>query len=214
MTEGNKTCTGPRFPRFLMNKVQDSCTGPRFPRIPRFFGTIRQDADKVPKNLGILGNLGPVHESCTLFIRILGNLGPVQVWWSLKSQNLHRPNIPKIPDEQSAGFMHRPKIPKNPKIFRNYQARPWQSSKKSWDSWESWACAWILHFVHRDSWESWACASFMKVLCQIMLFIRKNAFSLCFLMVNLRIGAEGLHFLLEFLKMENRILVLHYWVFF
>ena len=70
--------------------------------------------------------------------------------------------------------MHRPKIPKNPKIFRNYQARPWQSSKKSWDSWESWACAWILHFVHRDSWESWACAGFMKVLCQIMLFIRKQ----------------------------------------
>ena len=33
-------------------------------------------------------------------------------------------------------------------------------------------------------------------------------------MVNLRIGAEGLHFLVEFLKMENRILVLHYWVFF
>ena len=97
-------------------------------------GTIKQDPGKVPKNLGILGNLGPVHESCT----------------------------------------------KN----------------------------------HRDSWESCACAGFMKVLCQIMLFIRKNAFSLCFLMVNLRIGAEGLHFLVEFLKMENRILVLHYWVFF
>ena len=110
--------------------------------------------------------------------------------------------------------MHRPKIPKNPKIFRNYQARPWQSSKESWDSWESWACAWILHFVHQDSWESWACAGFMKVLCEIMLFIRKIAFSLCFLMVNLRIRAEGLHFLVEFLKMENRILVLHYWVFF
>ena len=238
-----------------------SCTGPRFPRIPRFWGTIRQDPDKVPKNLGILGNLGPVHESCTLFIRILGNLGPAQVWWafsiievtkhaqaqdsqesrwtkcrihaqaqdsqesqdfqelssktltkfqkvfgflgilglcmnpalcssgflgilgqcrfgelspSLKSQILHRPKILKNPDEQSAGFMHRPKIPKNPKIFRNYQARPWQSSKKSWDSWESWACAWILHFVHRDSWESWACAGFMKVLCEILLFIRKK----------------------------------------
>ena len=77
----HKTCTGPRFPRFLMNKVQDSCTGPRFPRIPRFLGTIKQDPDKVPKNLGILGNLGPVHESCTLFIGILGNLGPVQVLW-------------------------------------------------------------------------------------------------------------------------------------
>ena len=64
-----------------MNKVQDSCTGPRFPRIPRFLRTIKQDPDKVPKNLGILGNLGPVHESCTLFIGILGNLGPVQVLW-------------------------------------------------------------------------------------------------------------------------------------
>ena len=54
---------------------------------------------------------------------------------------------------------HRPKILKNPKIFFwNYQARRWQSSKKSRDSWESWACARILHFVHRDSWESWACA--------------------------------------------------------
>ena len=94
----HKTCTGPRFPRIPMNKVQafpifevtkpaqaqdsqDSCAGPRFPRIPRFLGTIRQDPGKVPKNLGILGNLGPVHESCTLFIRILGNLGPVQVLW-------------------------------------------------------------------------------------------------------------------------------------
>ena len=249
MTEGNKTCTGPRFPRFLMNKVQDSCTGPRFPRIPRFLGTLPGSSLIVPQNLGILGNLGPVHESCTLFIRNLGNLGPVQgfvtskmekahqtctgprfprflmnivqdsctgprfprnqdfeelsgkTWqsskkswdsWeilglcmnpalcssgilgilglcrfgelspSLKSQNLHRPKIPKIPDEQSAGFMHRPKIPKNPKILRNYQARPWQSSQKSWDSWESWACAWILHFVHQDSWESWACAGLVS----------------------------------------------------
>ena len=33
------------------------------------------------KNLGSLGNLGPVHESCTLFIGIHGNLGPVQVLW-------------------------------------------------------------------------------------------------------------------------------------
>ena len=33
----------------------------------------------VPKNRGILGNLGPLHESCTLSIRILANLGPVQV---------------------------------------------------------------------------------------------------------------------------------------
>ena len=79
MEKAHQTCTGPRFPRFLMDKVQDSCTGPRFPRIPRFSGTIRQDHDKVPKNFGILGNLGPVHESCTLSIRNLGNLGPVQV---------------------------------------------------------------------------------------------------------------------------------------
>ena len=28
--------------------------------------------------------------------------------------------------------------------------------QKSWDSWESWACAWILHFVHQDSWAFWA----------------------------------------------------------
>ena len=50
----------------------------------------------------------------------------------------------------------------------------------------------------------------MKLCC----LFEKNAFSLCFLMVNLRICAEGLHFLVEILKMENRILVLHYWVFF
>ena len=215
-----------------------------------------------------------------------------------REQNLHRPKIPKNPDEQSAGFMHRPKIPKNPKIFRDYQARPWQSSKKSWDSWESWACAWILHFVHRDSWESWACAGLVSFLhlwshktctgprfpripmnkvqdsctgprfpripkflgtirqvpdkvpkslgilgnlgpvhesCTLFIGIlrnlgpvqvlwrsyvklcclfQKNVFSLWFLMVNLRIRAEGLHFLNEFLKMGNRILVLHYWVFF
>ena len=179
----HKTCTGPRFPRFLMNKVQDSCTGPRFPRIPRFLGTIRQDPGKVPKNLGILGNLGPVHESCTLFIRNLGNLGPVQVWWAFSIFEVTKPaqaQDSQDPDEQSAGFMNRPKIPKNPKIFRNYQARPWQSSKKSWDSWESWACAWILHFVHRDSWESWACSGFMNVLCQIMLFFEKMHFPCVF----------------------------------
>ena len=93
MEKNHQTCTGPRFPRILMNKVQDSCTGPRFPRIPRFFGTLPGFCLIVPKNLeilgpvhesctlfiGILGNLGPVHESCTLFIRNLGNLGPVQV---------------------------------------------------------------------------------------------------------------------------------------
>ena len=53
-----------------MDKVQDSCTGPRCSRIARFSGTIRQDHDKVSKNLGILGNLGPVHESW--FLGILG----------------------------------------------------------------------------------------------------------------------------------------------
>ena len=79
MEKAHQTCTGPRFPRFLMNIVQDSCTGPRFPRIPRFFGTLSGSCLIVPKNLGILGNLGPVHESCTLFIRNLGDLGPVQV---------------------------------------------------------------------------------------------------------------------------------------
>ena len=79
MEKAHQTCAGPRFPKILMNKVQDSCTGPRFPRIPRFSGTLPGSCLIVPKNLGILGNLGPVHESCTLFIGILGNLGPVQV---------------------------------------------------------------------------------------------------------------------------------------
>ena len=76
MEKAHQTCTGPTFPRILMNKAQDSCTGPR---IPRFFGTLPGSCLIVPENLGILGNLGPVHESCTLFIRNLGNLGPVQV---------------------------------------------------------------------------------------------------------------------------------------
>ena len=57
----------------------DHCTGPRFPRILRFLGSLLGSCLIVPQNLGILGNLGPVHESCTLFIRNLGNLGPVQV---------------------------------------------------------------------------------------------------------------------------------------
>ena len=63
---------GPKNPEIFWNaQAQDSQES------QDFFGTIRQDADKVPKNLGILGNLGPAHESCTLFIGILGNLGPV-----------------------------------------------------------------------------------------------------------------------------------------
>ena len=77
--KAHQTCTGPRFPRILMNKAQDSCTGPRFARIPRFFVTLSGSCLIVLQNLGILGNLGPVHESCTLFIGILGNLGPVKV---------------------------------------------------------------------------------------------------------------------------------------
>ena len=54
---------------------------PKIPKNPKILLVLsgNDDPDKVPKNLGILGNLGPVHESCTLFIRILGNLGPVQV---------------------------------------------------------------------------------------------------------------------------------------
>ena len=107
----HKTCTGPRFPRLLMNKVQDSCTGPRFPRIPRFLGSIKQDPGKVPKNLGILGNLGPVHESCTLFIGILGNLGPVQVWWAFSIFEITKPAQAQDSQESGAGSMHRPKIP-------------------------------------------------------------------------------------------------------
>ena len=87
------------------------------------------------QNLGILGNLGPVHEPCTVFIRILGNLGPVQVswlqWWR-KLTKRSRPKKPKNPDEQSAGFMHRPKIPKNPKIFGTFSSsqRFWNVSMK------------------------------------------------------------------------------------
>ena len=197
--------------------------------------------------------------------------------------------------------LHRPKIPKNPKIFRNYQARPWQSSKKSCDSWESWACAWMhesctlfigilgnlgpvqvwwafsifevtklaqaqdsqesrwtkcmIHAQAQESQESQdfkelsgkTLTKFQKILgflgilglcmnpalcssgflgilglCRFyeglmwnyVVYSKKNAFSLCFLMVNLRICADGLHFLVEILKMENKILVLHYWVFF
>ena len=68
-----------------MNKVQDSCTGLRFPRIPRFWGTIRQDPGKVPKNLGNLGNLGPVQvlwrsyvKLCCLFEKMHF---PCVFWW-------------------------------------------------------------------------------------------------------------------------------------
>ena len=51
--------------------------------------------------------------------------------------------------------------PRFPWILHLVHRDSWQSSKKSLDSRESWACTWILHFVHRDSSESWACAGFV-----------------------------------------------------
>ena len=183
MTEGNKTCTGPRFPRFLMNKVQDSCTGPRFPRIPRFWGTTRQDPDKVPKNLGILGNLGPVHESCTMFIRNLGEswacAGLVSFLHLWSHKTCTGPRFPRFLMNKVQDSCTGPRFPRIPRFFGTIKQDPDKVPKKSWDSWESWACAWILHFVHRDSWESWACAGFMT-LCQIMLFIQKMHFPCVF----------------------------------
>ena len=110
MEKAHQTCTGPRFPRIPMNKVQDSCTGPRFPRIPRFFGTLSGSCLIVPENLGILGNLGPVHESCTLcssgFLGILGLCRFCDFNDGESSPNLHGPKIPKNPDEQT-GFTSR-----------------------------------------------------------------------------------------------------------
>ena len=159
------TWTGPRFPRFLMNKAQGSCAGPRLP-IPSFFGTIRQDPGKVPKDLG---NLWPVHESCTLFIRIFGNLGPVQIWWA--SSIIEVTNLAQAQDSKNI-LMNKvqdsctgPRFPRIHKIFWNYQVRPRQSSKRSW---ESLACAWILHFVYQDSWnlgpvQVWWASSIIEV---------------------------------------------------
>ena len=126
MMEGNKTCTGPRFPRILMNKVQDSCTGPRFPRIP----------------------------------------------------------MNKVQDSRAG-----PRFPRIPRFFGTFRLTKFQKisgflgilglcvPKKSRDSWDPWACAWILHFVHQDSWESWACAGFMKALCRIMFILEKMHFA-------------------------------------
>ena len=76
-------------------KCRIHAQGQRFSRIPRFFGTIR-DPDKVPKNLGILENLGPVHESCTLFIRILRNLGPVHESCTFLGIKIFRINTRKV----------------------------------------------------------------------------------------------------------------------
>ena len=75
MTKGNKTCTGSRFPRILMNKVQDSCRGPRFPRIPRFFGTLSGSRPIVPKFLGFLGILGLCMNPALCSSGFLGILG-------------------------------------------------------------------------------------------------------------------------------------------
>ena len=199
MTKGNKTCTGPRFPRILMNKVQDSCRGPRFPRIPRFFGTLSESRLIAPKNLGILGILGPVHESCTLFIRIPGNRGPVHVlWlqWRRKLTNLHGPKICKNPDEQSAGFVRRPRFSRIPRFFGTIRA-----------------CAWILHFGHQDSWEFWAFAGVMKVLCKILFCPKKMHVPSVFWWWTSEFLQRVFIFLVEVLQMESRIPVLQYWVF-
>ena len=68
MTEENKTCSGPRFPRIPMNKVQDSRTS------PRFFGTLSGSCLIVPKNRRILGILGLCNPAlCSWgFLGILG----------------------------------------------------------------------------------------------------------------------------------------------
>ena len=51
-------CKGPRFPRILMSKVQDSCTGPRFLRIPKILELLGETLTKFQKILGFLGILG------------------------------------------------------------------------------------------------------------------------------------------------------------
>ena len=217
MTEGNKTFTGPRFPRIPMNKVQDSCTGPRFPRIPRFLGTIRQDLGKVPKNLGILGNLGPVHESCTLFIRILGNLGPAGLvsflhLWSHKTCT--GPRFPRILMNKVQDSCTYPRFPRIPRFLGTIRQDPGKVLKNLGilgnlgPVHES--CTLFIGILGNLGPVQVLWKSYVKLCC----LFEKIAFPLCFLMVSLRIRAEGLHFLVEFLIMENRILVLHYWVLF
>ena len=158
----------PKIPKIPDEQSAGFMHRPKIPKNPKIFEELSgKTLTKFQKILGFLVILGLCMNPALCSSGILGILGLCrfgELSPSLESQNLHRPKIPKIPDEQSAGFMHRPKIPKNPKIFRNYQARPWQSSKESWDSWESWACAWILRFVHQDSWESWACAGLVSFL--------------------------------------------------
>ena len=104
-----------------MNKVQDSCTGPR---IPRLFGTLSGSCLIVPKNLGILGNLGPVHESCTLFIRNLGNLGPGNRLVTSMMGKAHQ-TFPKIP---SLNKVHEtctgPRFPRIPRFWGTIRQDP------------------------------------------------------------------------------------------
>ena len=158
-------------------------------------------------------------------------------WNDWREQNLHRPKIPKNPDEQSAGFMHRPKIPKNPDeqsagfvrrpkipknpgIFWNFVSVLPDSSKKILGFFKilglcvpkNLGILGTLGPVHELG-NLGPVQVLWRPYVELCLF-SKNAFCLCLVMVNLRIPAEGLHFLVEFLKMENRILVLHSWVLF
>ena len=132
-----------------------------------FFGTLSGSCLIVPQNLGILGNLGPVHESCTLFIGILGNLGPVQVLWLQRWRRFTKPawapRFPRILMNKVQDSCTGPRFPRIPRFFGRLSGSclivpqnlgilgnlgPVQH-------------AWILHFVHQESWESWACAGFV-----------------------------------------------------
>ena len=124
MTEGNKTCTGPRFPRVPDEQSAGFMHRPKIPRIPRFFGTLSGSFQKS----WILGNLGPVHESCTLFIRILGNLGPVQVWWVFPIIEVTKPctgpRFPRVLMNKMQDSCTGPRFPRIPRFWGTIKQDP------------------------------------------------------------------------------------------
>ena len=86
------------------------------------------------------------------------------VTWMMEKaqQTCAGPRLPKNPDEKKSGTHAQAQgPPKNPKIFGNFVRAVPDVFQKSW---ESWARAWILHFVHQDSWGSWACAGCLQAL--------------------------------------------------
>ncbi len=102
----------------------------------------------------LYGYFGPVHEFYTFNFKKFGNLGRVQALRALSIRILGNLGLVSVHGFYTRNFKSLPKCtgPRFPRIMRknpapaqdsqksrdflgNYQARPWQSSKKSWEPW-------------------------------------------------------------------------------